>query len=369
MRQDQPLLTGATAGVDEGVCGGPDLLRPSRENARPEAAPRRREARAGRRRPALAPRPAATRVGPTVLGTAAGRAVETNRADAMISDPFAAAFVRAADLAHPMPTTPEQLRALAPPASLLPGWRYLGVRTRFFDDFLSQAWSAGLTQAVILGAGLDTRAFRLDWPPGSVVFEVDRQPVLEFKRAVLDEHGAVATCEHHLVAADLRDDWPGALRAAGLCPRIPTVWLVEGLQTDPPPDTEDPLFGAVEALSAPGSRIAVVDAARTRRTMAEADCLWAAQRWGLDLGTLGAAGDRRAAVALRARGWTVLEEPVAAAAERFGHHPDPGAAEGGRFVTAERIATLDEAAPGHQAVWKLAASLYRSAVGWSGTPF
>ena len=132
----------------------------------------------------------------------------------------------------------------------------IAVRTRFFDDFFTAAADAGIRQAVILAAGLDTRGYRLPWPTGTVVFEVDQPEVIAFKTTTLDDLGAVPKATRKTVAIDLRDDWPAALREAGFDPAQPTAWIAEGLLPYLPPDAQDRLFDHITALSAPGSRLA-----------------------------------------------------------------------------------------------------------------
>ena len=94
----------------------------------------------------------------------------------------------------------------------------MAVRTKFFDEFFLDATKAGIKQAVILASGLDSRAYRLTWPAGTVVYEVDQPQVIEFKTRTLAELGAAPTADRRVVAIDLRDDWPAALRAAGFDP-------------------------------------------------------------------------------------------------------------------------------------------------------
>jgi methyltransferase (TIGR00027 family) len=91
---------------------------------------------------------------------------------------------------------------------------YLGVRSRFFDEFLGSAAAAGLDQVVLLATGLDTRAFRLDWQPGTTVYELDVPKVLQFKNRVLTEQRAQPSCQRRTVAVDLREDWPAAVSTA-----------------------------------------------------------------------------------------------------------------------------------------------------------
>ena len=130
------------------------------------------------------------------------------------------------------------------------------MRTRFFDDFFAQATGSGIRQAVILASGLDTRAYRLPWPAGTVVYEIDQPEVIDFKTRTLAGLGAEPAARRRTVAIDLRDDWPSALKAAGLDAAQPTAWSAEGLLVYLPPDAQDRLFDNIVALSAPGSRIA-----------------------------------------------------------------------------------------------------------------
>src|SRR5699024_6712569 len=123
------------------------------------------------------------------------------------------------------------------------------------------AVAAGVRQVVILASGLDSRAYRLAWPAGTVVFEIDQPKVLSYKAATLAAHGVTPSTDRREVPMDLRQDWPAALRAAGFDPAAPTAWLAEGLLMYLPADAQDRLFEQVTALSVPGSRIAVETAA------------------------------------------------------------------------------------------------------------
>jgi methyltransferase (TIGR00027 family) len=192
-----------------------------------------------------------TSVGATALAVAVGRAIESRRDDGLVHDPYAQAFVDAAGSALPLPEDPAVDDVLASQAA------YLGVRSRFFDDALGAAVDAGVTQVVLLAAGLDARAFRLGWSSDVTVYEVDQPAVLEFKERVLADAGAARQATDVAVPVDLRHDWPAALRTAGFDPTRPTVWLAEGLLPYLPADAERLLFERVQELSAPGSRIAV----------------------------------------------------------------------------------------------------------------
>lgn len=201
-----------------------------------------------------------TSVGVTALAVAAGRAVETGRPDGLVDDPYARAFVDAA--APQLPDAPWDDERWATRST------YLGVRSRFFDECLSGAAAAGTGQVVLLAAGLDTRAFRLGWPAGVTVFEIDQGAVLEFKERILEREHADAAAGRVAVPVDLRHDWPAALTAAGFDPSRPTVWLAEGLLPYLPAAAERLLFERVHELSAPGSRIAVEHFAGTVDTIA-----------------------------------------------------------------------------------------------------
>lgn len=223
-------------------------------------------------------------VGLTALVVAAGRAVDTHREDSLVDDPYAEAFVAAADPPHPLPTRPGQVDGDDAGWQVMSG--YMGVRSRFFDRFFADAGRAGIRQAVILAAGLDTRAHRLDWAPGSTVYEVDQPAVLDFKDEVLDREDATARCDRRAVRIDLRDDWAGALDAAGFDASAPSAWLAEGLLPYLPPEAEEALLDAVTRRAAPGSRLAVEDFTDVAAQMADPEFRRVQEHLGVDLSTL-----------------------------------------------------------------------------------
>ncbi|EFG76886.1 methyltransferase, TIGR00027 family [Mycobacterium parascrofulaceum ATCC BAA-614] len=137
------------------------------------------------------------------------------------------------------------------------GIDYQAVRTHFFDEYFADAVEAGIRQVVILAAGLDSRAYRLKWPDGMAVYEIDQPKVLQYKAEVLQQHGAAPTASRRPVPVDLRDDWPTALAAAGFDRTQPTAWLAEGLLPYLPSDAQDRLFDMFTALSAPHSQVAI----------------------------------------------------------------------------------------------------------------
>jgi methyltransferase (TIGR00027 family) len=195
-------------------------------------------------------------VGKTALGVARVRALESWREDRLFDDPFAQAFVDAAPGAFP-----EERQAREPGGG---GLRELGaafsahavIRTRFYDDWLTAAVGGGCGQVVLLAAGLDTRAFRLGWPGGTRVFEVDLPDVLAFKEAALAGHGAVPRCERVTVAADLRGDWVAELLTAGFDRARPAAWLAEGLIIYLTAGEAGRLLGAVSELSTADGQLA-----------------------------------------------------------------------------------------------------------------
>jgi methyltransferase (TIGR00027 family) len=199
----------------------------------------------------------ASSVGATATAVAARRAMASKGPDPLIDDPYAEPLVNAVgvDAFIKMMNGEIELTDDDPaftPRRLAEG---MAVRTRFFDTFFTEAAAAGVRQAVILAAGLDTRAYRLTWPSGTVVFEVDQPQVIEFKTRTLADLGATPAADRKAVAVDLRDDWVGALRDNGFDSGRPTAWIAEGLLGYLPPDAQDRLFDNITALSSAGSRI------------------------------------------------------------------------------------------------------------------
>ena len=203
----------------------------------------------------------ATSVGSTAVMVAAARAKETDSPDPLIRDPYASILVAGAGTGmweNFLDDTLQQRIADADPeaAAVFANMQnYQAVRTHFFDAFFTDAAAAGIRQIVILASGLDSRAYRLDWPAGTVVFEIDQPKVLQYKAEKLTEHGVQPIAELHEVAIDLRQDWPAALRNAGFDSSRPTAWLAEGLLMYLPAEAQDRLFEQITELSAPGSRV------------------------------------------------------------------------------------------------------------------
>jgi methyltransferase (TIGR00027 family) len=197
-------------------------------------------------------------VGVTALGIAQLRSSESARSDALIHDPLAALFVEAASSGLPwsaaVPTPSREGNEKGRWSSLA---NYVAVRTRFFDDCLRDACAAGLRQVVILGAGLDTRAFRLDWPAGTSVYEIDRPDVLAFKERVIANHGAAPRCRRSVVAADLEGDWQSPLAERGLNILERVAWLAEGLLIYLSGELVNVTIRRISEASRPGSRFAL----------------------------------------------------------------------------------------------------------------
>ncbi|CAN5506758.1 class I SAM-dependent methyltransferase [soil metagenome] len=203
----------------------------------------------------------ATSVGATATAVAAGRALASQGPDALLDDPWADPLVRAVGHEHFIKLIDGQILLDDDPVLNRRAMNeQMAVRTRYFDDFFRESTGAadgsGIRQAVILAAGLDTRAYRLNWPAGTKVFEVDQPEVIEFKTRTLRALGATPSSDRRTVAVDLRNDWPAALRAAGFDAAAPTAWIAEGLLVYLPPEAQDRLFDNITALSAAGSRIA-----------------------------------------------------------------------------------------------------------------
>ncbi len=198
-------------------------------------------------------------VGATALSVAAARAVETAAADPLIRDKFAYLLVSSAGT--PWARLASDLDWIGDDDHGRRAHRlavdYQAVRTHYFDSYFTDAVAAGIRQVVILAAGLDSRAFRLDWAAGTTVFEIDQPQVVSYKTTTLESAGAAPTADRRTVPIDLRDDWAAALTAAGFDPGQPTAWLAEGLLPYLPADAQDRLFEILTSLSAPGSRVAV----------------------------------------------------------------------------------------------------------------
>lgn len=263
----------------------------------------------------------ASGVGFTTFGVTAARAVESSREDPLVVDPHAAAFVRAAVLPMPMPTDARDVPpedGLWQRASLL-----VGLRSRFFDDHLARSTAAGVRQVVLLAAGLDCRALRLDWPAGTTVYELDLPDVLAFKERVLAGSGARPRCTRRTVPVDLREAWARALSDAGFDREQPTAWLAEGLLMYLPAPVGTALVDTVHALSATGSTVGVEQFGIPEATLEDPGADRPVSELLTERATLlptAPYGDP--AEQLSAAGWTVTSATGPELAERYGRSLD-----------------------------------------------
>ena len=197
-------------------------------------------------------------VGMTAVGVAYIRAQERLRPDRLFDDPLAAAFIDESGWAPPSELMPD----LAESSDEMKAYwgsiaAYVIVRTKFLDDYANDAMAAGIRQFVILGAGLDARAFRLDWPEGARVFEVDVGDVNEFKERALARISLQPKAERIVVEADLTENWMPSLERAGFDRSVPTAWMAEGLLIYFTPEQNEELISTISTASTVGSRIAM----------------------------------------------------------------------------------------------------------------
>lgn len=267
----------------------------------------------------------------TALGLAASRSVETGRPDRLIADPLARELFQAAGADLPMLLDwPDPAHPPSPQQALhLHGSRYIGLRTRFYDDELLEAARSGIDQAVLLGAGLDTRAYRLGLPPSFRLFEIDRGPLLAWKRAQLTRLGARPRSEVRDVDADLREDWPASLKAAGHVGSRPSLFLAEGLIPYLDQAEQKRLLLRVDELAAPGSRLACDRIRGDAAADGRLDRL--SRESGVDMrGLIPGGVPTNPARLLDARGWDAAELSTAELAARYGRDlRDPFADPGG----------------------------------------
>src|SRR3954463_11745332 len=260
----------------------------------------------------------ASSVGATATMVAAARAIASREPDALIDDPFAEPLVRAVGLDFFTRLIDGEIGKAdddgGAATQLLTN--VMAVRTRFFDDFFTGATAAGIDQAVILASGLDARAYRLPWPAGTVVYEIDQPKVIEFKNATMTSIGAEPTAQRRAVSIDLREDWPAELRRNGFDDTKPAAWSAEGLLVYLPPEAQDRLFDNITALSAPGSRLATEyhpdgGAGLAARSKAISE-QWRGRGLDLNMADLFYAGERNPVIGyLEGQGWDANGRPRA----------------------------------------------------------
>ncbi|WP_420110104.1 class I SAM-dependent methyltransferase [Mycolicibacter arupensis] len=282
-----------------------------------------------------------TSVGATATMVAAARAIATRADNPLIDDRFAEPLVRAVgvDFLTKWATGDLTSTDLDDPES---PWKLgqmpdaMAARTRFFDAFFAEATAAGIRQAVILASGLDARAYRLSWPAGMTVFEIDQPAVLAFKTATLAELGAQPTADRRGVAVDLRDDWPAALTQAGFDRTAPTAWIAEGLLGYLPPEAQDRLLDNITALSADGSRqateaipnISAAQHEQAREMMRGATEKWREHGFDLEFSELGYEGARNEVAAyLDSLDWVSTSRTMTELLTEYGRPTPPPSAD------------------------------------------
>ncbi len=180
-------------------------------------------------------------LGATARWTAAVRAKESAREDRLFYDPWAAALAGKEGEAWIKARSEDSVVPIA-------------LRTRFFDDALQHmALQDAIRQVVLMAAGLDTRAFRLSWPAGTRLFELDQPPVLKYKEQILRSAGAQPACERQMVEVDLTAPWQERLIQAGFDPGRSSGWLLEGFLFYLPGESLTRILDEATDLAAPGS--------------------------------------------------------------------------------------------------------------------
>jgi methyltransferase (TIGR00027 family) len=259
----------------------------------------------------------ATGVGVTTTFGAVARAVATNKG--LMNDPFAEPLVRAAGVEYFTRLVDNERYAAdeGDDPVMTRVMDILAMHTRFLDEFLAAATTAGIRQVVILASGLDTRPYRLWWPPGTTVYEIDHPEVVDFKIDVLRGLGAKLATNRCAVGIDLRQDWLAALRRVGFDDAAqPTVWIVEQLLVGYlPPDAQNRLLNDVTAASAAGSRFAADHMPTWTPLQLEAWRAfvdgWRQQGLDVDLASLTYPGEYRYVPEyLKAHGWETVERNV-----------------------------------------------------------
>lgn len=272
----------------------------------------------------------ASSVGATATMVATARALATRNRDPLVEDRFAEPLVRAVGI-QTFTSVLEGDIGIADRDGTTLLIDMVAVRTRFYDSFLTDAIQAGIRQAVILAAGLDSRAYRLPWPTDATVFELDQPDVIDFKSQALADLGASPAARRRTVGVDLRGDWRAALRAEGFDDAKPSAWIAEGLLIYLPPDAQERLIEDITTLSPPDSRFATdyhpdggVGVARRTSSMSDQ---WAEQGLDLNLGDLFPGGRRQPVEdQLGQLGWQVTVRPRPEMFATYGRHFPEGEA-------------------------------------------
>ena len=153
---------------------------------------------------------------------AAQRARESERTDRLFFDPLA-----------PVLSGQEGMAALKLSEKYNPRYEdtanYIALRTRFFDDVAQSEGTLGIRQIVLPAAGMDARAYRISWPDGTTLYELDHPELLAAKEKILQAQRRAPECRRITIGADLTQDWIHLLVDSGFKSNERSSWLIEGL--------------------------------------------------------------------------------------------------------------------------------------------
>ncbi|MFK8183699.1 MAG: class I SAM-dependent methyltransferase [Phormidesmis sp.] len=159
----------------------------------------------------------APKVSFTARSMAAARALESRREDALFHDPLAEKLAGAEAIEKAASIVEKNEKEGSP---------YPQVRTRFLDDVLL-ANASDIRQVVLLGAGLDTRAFRMGLSSDTHVYEIDQQDIFDYKNPILENDQP--SCVRHTIVSDVSEgEWPELLLENGFQKDKPSIWIAEG---------------------------------------------------------------------------------------------------------------------------------------------
>lgn len=247
-------------------------------------------------------------LGSTAYWTASVRARESEREDSLFHDPWAV------DLAGDIGRTWIESRSTESVAPMI-------IRTRYFDDFLQRiTHEQGILQVVLLAAGLDTRAFRLHWPQGTTIFEVEQSNVLTYKEQILQAAGAKPACARQMIGVDLTLPWTEYLNVHGFDQDRPSVWLLEGFLFYLANETIPLLLDSVTSLVAPGSWLGF-DIMNSTTLTSPLTQKWVEMQTQLGAPWLGTMDDPVAFLA--DRGWEAVLTQAGASDAHYGRWPYP----------------------------------------------
>lgn len=187
----------------------------------------------------------------SAVATASMRAHEGTRADALFDDPLARLLVssRQEVPAEQRGYVADGVNATSSLTQVM--GEYVTVRTHYFDTYLKAAVQAGARQIVLLGSGLDARAYRMKWPTGMRIFEIDTPDVHAFKDELVARSSLSATAERVTIDSDATGNWRELISAAGFDRSQPAAWLLEGLLFYLDRATSDAIAADIAASPAP----------------------------------------------------------------------------------------------------------------------